>query len=61
MVVSHHRLNGHKLEQTPEDAEEEGSWACCSAESQSTGHNSVTGQQLRALKANIFDEVSNGR
>ena len=30
MVGWHHRFNGHKLEQTPEDSEEQGSLACCS-------------------------------
>ena len=26
----HHRLNGHDVEQTPEDSEGQGSLACCS-------------------------------
>ena len=30
MVVWHHQLNGHKLEQTPEDSEGQGSLVCCS-------------------------------
>ena len=30
MVVWHHQLNGHKLEQTPEDSEGWGSLVCCS-------------------------------
>ena len=30
MVGWHHRLDGHELEQTPGDAEGQGSLACCS-------------------------------
>ena len=30
MVGWHHRLNGHKFEQAPEDSEGQGSLACCS-------------------------------
>ena len=30
MVGWHHRLNGHKSEQTPEGSEGQGSLACCS-------------------------------
>ena len=30
MVVRHHQLNGHELEQTPGDSEGQGSLACCS-------------------------------
>ena len=30
MVGWHHRLNGHELEQTPEDSGRQGSLACCS-------------------------------
>ena len=30
VVVWHHRLNGHKFEQTPGDGEGQGSLACCS-------------------------------
>ena len=30
MVGWHHRLNGHKFEQTPGDSEGQGSLACCS-------------------------------
>ena len=30
MVKWHHRLNGHKFEQTPRDSEGQGSLACCS-------------------------------
>ena len=30
MVGWHHRLNGHKFEQTPGDSEGKGSQACCS-------------------------------
>ena len=30
MVRWHHRLNGHKFEQTPRDSEGQGSLACCS-------------------------------
>ena len=30
MVVWHHRLNGHKFEQTPGDGEGQGSLVCCS-------------------------------
>ena len=30
MVGWHHRLNGHKSEQTPGDSEGQGSLACCS-------------------------------
>ena len=29
IVVWHHQLNGHELEQTPGDGEEQGSLACC--------------------------------
>ena len=29
MVGWHHRFNGHELEQTPGDGEEQGSLACC--------------------------------
>ena len=29
MVVSHHQLNGHEFEQTPEGSEGQGSLACC--------------------------------
>ena len=31
MVGWHHRLNGHKCEQTPGDGEGQGSLACCSS------------------------------
>ena len=31
MVGWHHRLNGHKFEQTPGDGEGQGSLACCSS------------------------------
>ena len=30
MVGWHHQLNGHEFEQTPRDAEGQGSLACCS-------------------------------
>ena len=30
MVGCHHRLNGHKFEQTPGDSEGQGCLACCS-------------------------------
>ena len=30
MVGCHHQLNGHELEQTPGDGEEQGSLVCCS-------------------------------
>ena len=30
MIGWHHRLNGHKFEQTPGDSEGQGSLACCS-------------------------------
>ena len=30
MVGWHHRLNGNKFEQTPEDSEGQGSLVCCS-------------------------------
>ena len=30
-VEYHHRLNGHEFEQTPGDAEGQGSLACCSS------------------------------
>ena len=30
MVGRHHQLNGHELEQTQGDSEEQGSLACCS-------------------------------
>ena len=29
IVEWHHRLSGHEFEQTPEDGEGQGSWACC--------------------------------
>jgi len=32
MVGWHHRLNGHKLEQTPGDSDGQGSLACCSSQ-----------------------------
>ena len=31
MVGSHHQLNGHEFEQTPEDGEGQGSLVCCSS------------------------------
>ena len=30
MVGQHHQLNGHEMEQTPEDSERQESLACCS-------------------------------
>ena len=41
----HHRLNAHKLEQTPEDSEGQGSLACCSPLGHRVGHNLATEQQ----------------
>ena len=38
MVRYHHRLNGHKFEQTPEDSEGQGSLECCSPQ----GHKDMT-------------------
>ena len=45
MVGWHHRLNAHKLEQTPEDSEGQGSLACCSPLSHRVGHNLANEQQ----------------
>ena len=55
MVGWHHRLNGHKFEQTPGDGEGQGSLVCCS----SWGHKeSDTTEQLNS-KYRILLLVSN--
>ena len=45
MVRSHQWLNGHEIEQTPEDSEGQGSLTCCSPWGHRVGHNFVTEQQ----------------
>ena len=46
MVGWHHRFNGHELEQTPGDGEEQGSLGCCSPWGRKLGrHNLATEQQ----------------
>ena len=45
MVGWHHLLNGHELEQTPQDGEGQGSLASCSTRGCRVGHNRVTEKQ----------------
>ena len=44
MVGWHHQLNGHELEQTPEDSKGQGSLVCCMG-LQRAGHDLATEQQ----------------
>ena len=51
MVVWHHRLHGHKFEQTQGDGEGQGGLACCSP----WGHKeSDTAEQLKSSNNNII-------
>ena len=51
MVGWHHRLNGHELEQTPGDGEEQGGLVCCSR----WGHKkSDTTEQLNNNNKNFI-------
>ena len=45
MVGWHHRLNGHKFEQTQGDSEGQGSLACCKSWGGRIKHDLVTEQQ----------------
>ena len=45
MVGWHHRLNGHKFEQTPGNGEGQGSLACCSPWDLRVRHDRATEQQ----------------
>ena len=44
MVRWHHRLNGHKSEQTPGDNEGQGSLGCCNPWGRKVGHDLATEQ-----------------
>ena len=52
MVGWHHRLNGHKFEQTQGDSEGQGSLAFCSSWSHKESDMTVTGQQQISFVTN---------
>ena len=45
MVGWHHRLSGHKFQQTPGDGEGQGSLVCCSPWGPRVGHDLAIKQQ----------------
>ena len=58
LVGWHHRLNGHKFEQTPADSGEQGSLAWCSPWDHKVAHDWATEQQKQQVKL-IVCEVLN--
>ena len=51
MLGWHHKFNGHELEQTPENSEEQGSPVCCSPWGRKVRHGSATNSMSRCSLA----------